>query len=1617
MISRLTLRYRENQNFKLVIPAGLQDENGRKLSNQASFPLVVKTSDFPPLAKFSGTFGIVEANVKPVLLPATLRNLEAQVIAQKLAPTDVRGSSLKLDGSNFPLVVKWMRSLDAKENLANGLVDRDRSIFKDITQGVPKSFNVPLKTNGKAFEVVGIPLDGPGFYVVELQSRLLGRTLLNKEASMYVPTGALVTNMVVHTKWGRENSLFWVTALDSGAPIAGAQVAIYDCSGKAVASNLVTDASGIAKIDGNLRQRMNDRSCRHEVNYDRKAAVPLNEAYSKYDQGFFVSASKDKDFTFTHSGWNEGIQNYNFGFGYSTPDDASDPNIAHTVLDRTLFRAGETVSMKNFMRVHTVKGVALAPPADLPSKIVIANDDGSASYTIDNLKWDANDTSTAQFAIPKDAKLGRYTVTLMTMVGQSVKASYSPTSFQVMEFKIPLMKGLITFQQKGQTLVQPGKIDTQVSVQYQDGGPVPNKAVNFRYTISNAYGVRYANYPEMTFGLGRTVESHGRDQNQSEAPDKTIEYPTKLNSKGAGTVTIPGLSGLDQVKVVSAQLEFTDANSEAQNVTRTLNVFPANQLVAFSDSVATDKQAMKFKVAVVDLKGQPVVGATPSFQLFERIRFTHKTMMVGGFYQSETFVDVNPVSTAFTCQGVTDKRGFVSCQTKSPAPGEYIVQAEVRDAAGNSAYASSTAFVNGSRREWYPSDNNDRMDLVSDKPQAQSGQTAQFTVKMPFDQANVLVTVEREGILDAFVVPALSSKDPVIKLPIKASYSPNVYVSALAVRGRIAGSGADETSTVDLGKPAYKMGMTSLNVDWKDHKLNVDIKASKSAYKPRETASVTVTITDSAGAPVPNAEFALAVVDKGLLDLSKNGTWNILQAMMGNRELSVATATAQMQVIGKRHYGIKAKPTGGDGGSAPTRELFDTLLKWEARVTTNAAGQATYSFPMNDSLTAFKVVAVASSGSSKFGTGDVDIISQQDIVIQPAVSQLARNGDTYSAQFTLRNTTGTEQSVMLNGRVTFTYADGHTSTLDLPGRKVTLAANDSEYLTVGDVQVPDNVVGIKMGLAAQDSSKTGIIDACVDKNAVAVDKICLSQSVQAPVSVRTWMAQLSQIDANLRPTPVSVPKEALPGKGGVKVTLLPSLTGGLATVQDYLLNYPYISLEYLVSSAVARADQSTWNIAMKKLPAYLDADGLVMYYPSATSSLGSDVLTAYILSVANYSGYAIPSDTQTKMIAALKNVVQGRGRSIRGRAETPVETYIRRVNAIEVLARYNEAQAAWLTSLPAVAPEQVPTSSLVNLLSIYGTLKTAPDRVAKAASVQSALQARLTRVGTGLKLTPTNADSEFCWFCMTSTDTDQLRLILVVTKNDIVAGNWSKDDVQALVQASIGMMKRGAWDLTVADAYGVLGMKAFSTRYEKQTVTGLTSVSFPPAPAQSLDWNTTPKGGVLNFGLPAPGDYVVDASHQGTGNPWSIVALNAAVPLLAKVENHISIDKVLSPAKSVYKVGDVVTVTLTIKAQTNLNQVSLVDSIPAGAKIQGTGLDNDSSSGPSSSNIYPDDQTLANDGYHASYSELPAKAFTVSYAMRLNNAGTFKVPATRIEAIYAPENFAELPNADITVAP
>src|SRR5260221_1719147 len=479
----------ERSQFAIDVPPELTDDAGRKLVNQKRFPLLVRTDEYPPLAKFPARFGIIEAKGDG-MMPVTLRNLEAMVegrIARTGAkdesggnPTEkadaainwlknkldeskqncgtVPGSYSRVADGDMMAMLDWMKRLRQMENERWRYDDKTNENIPEYRLGQASIFTerdrvtrlqVPKPDGARAFEVVGIPLKKPGFYVVELASPRLGAALLNSHTPYFVQSAALVTNLSVHFKWGRESSLVWVTALDSGAPVAKALVSIQDCTGR-VFFRGPTDAQGRARVAAVLPDRERLPGC-----------------VSEYDKQLVVSARLADDLSFVMSDWNEGIARWRFNL---REGGWNGPYLVTTVFDRTLLRAGETVSMKHYYRRHEAKGFSFVPVDNLPKKLTIVHQGSDQKYEVP-VTWDARNIAESTWKIPEGAKRGTYVVQMTDTLDAHPGARGSTRlagSFRVEEFRVPLMRAEITGPKAVQT--NPKSVDLDLHLRYLAGG-------------------------------------------------------------------------------------------------------------------------------------------------------------------------------------------------------------------------------------------------------------------------------------------------------------------------------------------------------------------------------------------------------------------------------------------------------------------------------------------------------------------------------------------------------------------------------------------------------------------------------------------------------------------------------------------------------------------------------------------------------------------------------------------------------------------------------------------------------------------------------------------------------------------------------------------------------------------------------------------------------------------------------------------------------------------------------------------------------------------------------------------------------------------------------------------
>ena len=121
-----------------------------------------------------------------------------------------------------------------------------------------------------------------------------------------------------------------------------------------------------------------------------------------------------------------------------------------------------------------------------------------------------------------------------------------------------------------------------------------------------------------------------------------------------------------------------------------------------------------------------------------------------------------------------------------------------------------------------------------------------------------------------------------------------------------------------------------------------------------------------------------------------------------------------------------------------------------------------------------------------------------------------------------------------------------------------------------------------------------------------------------------------------------------------------------------------------------------------------------------------------------------------------------------------------------------------------------------------------------------------------------------------------------------------------------------------------------------------------------------------------------------------------------------------------YTRGHALRVKLEVNASADMSWVAITAPIPGGATILGSGLGRDSAIAtegekPRSGPGWPAYEERSFEAFRSYYEYLPKGTVKMEYTVRLNNAGDFALPPSRVEALYAPEMFGEVPNARVGV--
>ncbi|OYV00868.1 MAG: hypothetical protein CFE45_07300, partial [Burkholderiales bacterium PBB5] len=1022
-------RLAAGQAFTVVWPARLRNAGGNEVLASARRlpPPVLRIGPYPPLAKFGANFGIAEKAIGGVV-PLTVRDVEGS--------GQLRLRTLRVDDeAGIIEALRTLGQLNARDDAMARTAERwgDGQGDSDDTPSGPEpaskakprfpvptarqapgqrppqddgaanvdsrslswlqplpgthSQALPRQLPGQAFEVLGIPLRHSGLHLLEVESRRLGRTLLDANQPMFVRAGALVTDLGVHLHLSQRVAAVWVTRLSNGTPVADAQIGLFDCHGQRLARGH-TGPQGWAQIELPARERNREWGC-----------------------SVYAFARTTDDLGLVASHWQRGIERWRFENLSQRMWADTQPRAVHAVLARNLLRPGEELKATLYWRQITRQGSLAAPaPADLPTQVGLVHVGSDQRLNVP-VHWTDRGNAELSLRLPTGIKRGAWRIDL----GVPTEAG----EFRVEDFRLPVLKAEVLSPAAAQVLAPEGSalaVPVALRLSYLSGGAAGNETVQLAQRLL-PWQPRFDDYADYSFGLAprwgwrsaddeeeasATALSSQVDQ-QPLGPDK----PVALGADGTRSVTAVLGRRPAQPQMLLTEMSYRDPNGETYRAQGRTPLWPASVVLGVKLDHWASGSSRQADYLALDTQGRPQAGVAirVSGRFDGWVVYRRKT--TGGFYayqQERQHGEARPL-----CEGVTDAQGHFLCRYSVGAgatdveSGEFLLSAQAQDAQGRPTRNSSTLWLYNGEQVWFAQSDHDRMDVIAEKTKLAPGEVATLQVRSPFREATAWVTVMRgDAVVDTLVLP-LHGQQPTIALPIKPSYAPNVFVNVLAVRGRVAQPAA--TALVDLARPAFKLGIAHLEVGTAQQALTVSVRTDKPRYQVREQAQVSLQVS-SAGGPLPaGRSVTVLAVDEALLELLPNPSWNLLQAMLVQRGYDFETASAAMQVIGKRHYGRKALPAGGGGGGGATRELFDTLLLWRSEVALDAEGRAQLTVPLNDSLSRFRVVVVADAGADRFGTGQASFTTSQDLQLLPGLPATVRAGDHYSAAFTLRNTT------------------------------------------------------------------------------------------------------------------------------------------------------------------------------------------------------------------------------------------------------------------------------------------------------------------------------------------------------------------------------------------------------------------------------------------------------------------------------------------------------------------------------------------------------------------------------------------------------------------------------------
>ncbi len=922
-----------------------------------------------------------------------------------------------------------------------------------------------------------------------------------------------VTGMGVSAKFSPINNVIWVTQLKDAQPVAGAKVEIRDDENRKLWSG-TTNAAGIVETPG-----------------WRELGIQPKNYWDRPRQWVFVY--HQLDFAYTASDWGTGIYPYRFDIDYDwDPQPLKRAGVLFT--DRGLYRAGETVHIKGMLREKKYSDWTIAAKRDYVLRV---NDSRGNNIVQENIKLSDYGSFAYDLNLDASASLGYYDMNISFPAdsagneGESVLHGYFRVeAFRPAEFSVRL-------KADKQEYILGDSCKAMAQANFLFGAPMSGFKVTGTAYLNKGYfrpeGHEGYFFDPLDWDSSEESEFVGRTLLQSSGV---------LNSQGEYRFACKlDAAGVDFPLSVALSAEVRGPNEQYISANERLVVHPAEYYIGIKPTTTFIEAGKPINIEVISVlpNGTIVPGKKVFIKWMKRQWHSVRKAGVGGRYEWIS----KPVDTAVDSMMVTTASEAIAKTMTFKEAGVYLFRAQSNDSQSRTTVTEVYFYVSGKGYVAWQRADDDRIELIANAAKYKPGDVAKILVKSPFESAQALVTLEREGIISQQVV-RLEGSTPVIQVPIENKHLPNVFVSVILIKGR-SSSFVFSQEGEDVGRPAFKIGYINLPVDAGSQHLNIVARPDKENYRPGERVTLNLEVQNSLGQPVA-AEMTIAVVDKGILNLINYELPDPFDAFYGMRPLSVQTSETRLHVVEQRNYGQKGENRGGGGGEEgyldmDIRKYFKAAAYWQPSLLVDASGKAQVTFDLPDNLTTFKIMVVAQTKDAKFGRSSSELKVNQPLMLLAALPRFVRKGDIFTGGAMVHNYSGEKG----NG------------TLTVKAEGVELVGDHTAPITLDHGESKE----IRFTFKAPKSGTARFVFSCqMGPHRDALEKVIPVQVANQKETVALY--QRSEKDAAEKILiPTDVDKELTQLQISLASTALSELGGSV----EYLMSYPYECLEQRIS--------------------------------------------------------------------------------------------------------------------------------------------------------------------------------------------------------------------------------------------------------------------------------------------------------------------------------------------------------------------------------------------------------------------------------------------------------------------